>query len=1038
MPRIVTVTAFALITAVLPTAAHAQASITGIVKDPSGAVLPGVTVEAASPVLIERVRTVVSDGTGQYRIVDLRPGTYTLTFTLVGFNTLKREGIELTGSFTASVNAELRVGSIEESVTVTGESPIVDTQSVRRQTTVAGDVLASVPTARSWFATAMLIPAIVTQTGNNMDVQVTPQMVVFGGSGGRGNEGRMQVDGLNTGAALNGGGVSTYLADIGNAQEVSLTTSGGLGEAEVGGPTISIVPKTGGNTFKGTIYAGGVSSGMVGNNYTEALRAAGLSVPGQLIKQWDVNVGAGGPIKKDRLWFFATARDEGQYRSIPGIYPNLNAGDPTKWLYAPDRSRQAQGAESWQVGTVRLTVQATPRNKFNVYWDEQKPCNGATYSRNVDGCRTQPESGAFVGSLGLGGLTTTTSPETAGYLHAYQRAQQVTWTSTVTSRLLLEAGLGTYLSRWGPFDMPGNPTRSLVRVTEQCATGCANNGGIPNLMYRSANWRNNWNGTHTWRASMSYVTGAHSMKFGYQGGYLVDDQKNFTNDANLAFRFNNGVPNQITETALPYQAHQDVRYDALYAQEQWTHDRMTLQGALRFDHAWSYFPEQQIGPSNFLPFAMVFPRQDGITGYKDITPRIGLAYDVFGDGKTSLKVNLGKYLEPASNSSNYIITNPISRVAGGLGQPALTRTWTDANGNFVPDCDLLNTAAQDLRAGGGDLCGTLSNTNFGKPVFSNNIDPAILGGWGIRPSDWGLGVSVQQQLFRGVSVEVGYFRRWLNNFTVTDNVNQAASDFSAFTITAPADSRLPNGGGYTVSGLYDVNPFDASGRPLFGSTNNYITDASRYGNQYSHYNGLLINLNARIRRGLTFQGGVNTGKTVQDICEVRSQIPELTFLTAGIQPALSPTNPFCHSDPGLITRLTGLGTYVVPRVDVLISGTIRSDQGGVLAANYVVSNAEAARSLGRNLSAGANANVTVNLVAPGQVWGDRVNEVDVRIAKILRVGRTRTSVGIDVYNTLNSNAVLTYNQAFVPNGTWLAPTSVVTPRFAKISMTLDF
>src|SRR5882762_2745525 len=331
----------------LPAAVYAQASITGVVKDTSGAVLPGVTVEASSPVLIEKIRTALTDGTGQYRIVDLRPGTYAVTFTLTGFNTFKREGIELTGSFTASVDGDLRVGTVAETITVTGESPIVDTQSVRRQTTLGSDVLTSVPTARSWAATAVLIPAIVTQSGSTADLQVTPQMTVFGGSGGRANEGRMQVDGLNTGASLNGGGVSTYIADIGNAQEVALTTSGGLGEAEEGGPSISIVPKTGGNTFKGTVYVGGVGSRMVGSNYTEALRIAGLSTPGKLLKQWDVNAAVGGPIKKDKLWFFATARDERQYRSIPEIYPNLNAGDKTKWLYAPDKTSQAQGAESW-------------------------------------------------------------------------------------------------------------------------------------------------------------------------------------------------------------------------------------------------------------------------------------------------------------------------------------------------------------------------------------------------------------------------------------------------------------------------------------------------------------------------------------------------------------------------------------------------------------------------------------------------------------------------------------------------------------------
>src|SRR5437667_210308 len=152
----------------VPATVFAQASITGIVKDASGAVLPGVTVEASSPVLIEKVRSAITDGTGQYRIVDLRAGTYTVTFTLTGFNTVKREGIELTGSFTASVNADLKVGALEESVTVTGESPVVDTQSVRRQTVLSNDVIGSIPAARAYAGLMMLIPGTVTQAGGNL------------------------------------------------------------------------------------------------------------------------------------------------------------------------------------------------------------------------------------------------------------------------------------------------------------------------------------------------------------------------------------------------------------------------------------------------------------------------------------------------------------------------------------------------------------------------------------------------------------------------------------------------------------------------------------------------------------------------------------------------------------------------------------------------------------------------------------------------------------------------------------------------------
>src|SRR5437899_183943 len=313
-------------------------------------------VEAASDVLIERVRTAVTDGTGQYRIVDLRPGTYMVTFTLTGFNIFKREGIELNGSFTATVNADMKVGSLEESVTVTGETPIIDTQSVKRQTVLGNDIVTALPAARAYAGVMTLIPATMTQTGSALDIQVTPGMLVFGGTGGRNNEGRIQVDGLNTGAAFNGAGVSSYVPDIGNAAEIAMTTSGGLGEAEVGGPTLSIVPKTGGNTVKGSVYLSGVTQGMVGNNVTDALTAAGLTTPNALIKLWDYNVGVGGPIAKNRVWYFGQFRDEGSHRTIANMFANANFGDPTKRTYVADRSKPAIQAGSWRNAALRLTV----------------------------------------------------------------------------------------------------------------------------------------------------------------------------------------------------------------------------------------------------------------------------------------------------------------------------------------------------------------------------------------------------------------------------------------------------------------------------------------------------------------------------------------------------------------------------------------------------------------------------------------------------------------------------------------------------------
>jgi len=200
----------------VPTSAFAQASVTGVVRDSSGGVLPGVTVEAASPVLIEKVRSAVTDNGGQYRIVDLRPGPYTVTFSLPGFTTIRREGIELAGSVTITIPAEMRVGSLQESITVTGATPVVDVQNVRTQTTLNADVIAALPATRAYGSLLNAIPGL---TVDNNGLAVTPTMTFFSSHGGPSNEGKVQVNGMTVGAASGGGGVGTLVYDTNNAED---------------------------------------------------------------------------------------------------------------------------------------------------------------------------------------------------------------------------------------------------------------------------------------------------------------------------------------------------------------------------------------------------------------------------------------------------------------------------------------------------------------------------------------------------------------------------------------------------------------------------------------------------------------------------------------------------------------------------------------------------------------------------------------------------------------------------------------------------
>jgi hypothetical protein len=514
------------------------------------------------------------------------------------------------------------------------------------------------------------------------------------------------------------------------------------------------------------------------------------------------------------------------------------------------------------------------------------------------------------------------------------------------------------------------------------------------------------------------------VKVGYQGAYHRDDDNLFniiSNNTRLQYRFNNGIPNQITMSAGPWMRKVRTEYYAFYGQEQWTFKRLTLQGALRFDHAWSHFPEQLIGPDRFIPTQIVVPAAEGIQGYNDLSPRFGAAYDLFGTGRTSVKVNVGEYMHPASDQGRYIAANPSERMV-----TLVTRNWTDGNGNFAPDCDLMNPAAQDARGSGGDFCGQWDDPNFGRARPSTELAPSILKGWGVRSHDWQFGASVQQQLFSRISAEFGYFRRtWFSyaGSDVTDNILVAASDYDPFSVVAPSDPRLPGGGGYTINGLYNLNP------SALGRVQNVVNSQESYGNYQRYWDGFDVTVQGRFR-SLTVQGGTSSGRTVEDMCEARAKVPELS-ITGGV----SPTNPYCRRVEPILTQYKALASYIVPKIDVNVSGTYSSRPGPALSANVVFTNGQVQGSLGRPLSAGAQ-NVVVNVLSPTAMYGDAIKQLDLRIGKIFRFGRTRSSFNLDVVNALNSNDNISYSPTFSP--TWPTPTEVLTARLFRISAQFEF
>jgi hypothetical protein len=1012
---------FALLVAVamgIPGAAFAQ-TIAGVVYDASGAALPQVVVQAESAALIEKVRTAITDRSGQYRIEDLRPGTYTVTFMREGFSAHVVETVQISSAFTVSLDAELALGAVRDAVTVTADTAAVDIHGAGAATTLSGDIVRALPTVRSYSALVVLIPGVLTRSN---DVVTGTTTAAFPIHGGRTNEGRLAMDGLVIGGPSVGNSPTSYVVDAGAAEEVTFAAASGLGENETGGLVMNIVPKAGGNTTRGSLFVSGSGEKLRSRNLTPALEQLGVSAPSPLRKVYDVSGTIGGPIAADRLWYFATAHRGGSTTDSTNVFYNLNAGDPARWLYAPDPSRRAYSDRLFENAGARVTWQVTQRHKISAFWDEQtlcRTCTGAT-SAGIDPPRV--------------------SPEAVGVFGRPMRVAQATWSAPLSNRLLVEAGFSGAHFGFGNFEREANPTRDLIRVVEQCAGGCAANGGIPGLAYRSQDFSDAYNGSYLWKGSLSYVTGSHSVKVGYQRALMSQDVIWTTNSQNLTYRVNNGVPNQLTQSISPWMNRSRAGWDAIFVQERWTRGRLTLQGAVRFDFARSWFPRQQEGPSRFLPVPIVIPETSGVDSYKDITPRLGAAYDLFGDGSTALKVHLGRYLDGAGTSDIYIGTNPSLRLpqtTSWNGASGVTRAWNDANGNFVPDCDLLSPSAQDLRPTGGDLCGVLSNTRFGQNVLTNNFDPAVLNGWGVRPSDWTLDVSMQRQILPGASATVAYTRRWFHGFAVADNVALAPSDLTPFNVVAPVDPRLPGGGGYVVSGLYDVVPDKA------GQVSNLIADSRKYGRWYEYFNGVDATVNVRTRR-VTVIGGTSMGQTVADNCEVRSRLPELTTTIMGLSTigsglassTVSPASPYCHV-AFVQTQFRGLAAYQVPHIDVQVAATVQSKPGAMLAASYVVPNAAVVPSLGRNLSGNAP-NVTVNLVAPGTRSGDRINQVDVRVAKILRYGRSRFMAAIDIYNALNSSAGLTYNTSFVPGAPWPRPNTILTPRFLRITVEAEF
>jgi hypothetical protein len=1003
-------------TALLPSVAFAQASITGTVNDTSGAVLPGVSVEAASPVLIEKVRQAVTDSNGRFQILDLRPGAYTITFTLPGFNTVKRDGVILSGAAASTVDAELRVGSLEETITVTGESPVVDTHTLTKQQVLSADVVDALPSARNYVTLGRMVSG-TNATGNGANDVGGSLIQDVGGSltvhGSRATDQRVTANGINTMTLQAGGNIGGQTPDVGSAAEVTIDTTSLSADLPTGGVRINFIPRDGGNNFTNSAFFTFANKGLQGDNFSDELKAAGLATPTKIVNNFDLNEAVGGPLKRDKVWFWFSTRYN-RVKGEAGIFENANAFNPNAWLYVPTTTPAVNEGEQFN-NSLRITYQATPKVKIAGTYKADKWCN----------CPNQ--------------ISATRAPEAARDRRFPRlRQEHAEITSPITNKLLFEA-VGLHLfERWGDMHLRADGGSlddpaleallpQLISVTEQSN----------NLIYRGRETNNNtlvpnW----SYRAAIAYVTGTHALKAGFNRTHgFLNEYQYAMNPVSYRFQTVNGVttPNQITEMNRPYTAISNLDNDfGVFAQDRWTMDRITLNLALRFDLFQSSFPEQTVGPAPLVPTRNItFPETDNLN-WKDVTYRTGFIYDLGGNGKTAIKLAANKYL--LGQTLNGIGRNPNPVLA--LTQ-SVNRSWTDTNRDFIPQCDLLNP----LQNGTGDVCGQISDLSFGTTRPGELYDKDLTTGWGHRPSNWEFSVGVQRELMRGVALDVGYFRRVWNNFQVTDNLLVGPADFTQFSMTVPTDPNLSTSG-QTLGGFYNVVP------TKFGQVQNLNTLSDKYGKQIDHWDGFDISVNARLRNGLVVQGGMGTGRQVEDNCEIVAQLPEMLNLPAGAAantagaaantagvPAQWRSAEFCHREEPMLTGFKALAIYIVPKIDVQVSGSFRSTPGTSLAPGLIATNAflAANSTLGRSL-AGNAANVVLGIERPNEAFTERRNELDIRIGKVLRFGATRSVVSMDLYNALNSNAMITQNQAYA---SYLRPVEILNARLIKFSWQFD-
>ena len=988
----------------LATSAAAQSTIAGAVRDTTGAVLPGVTVEASSPALIEKTRATVTNNEGRYAIIDVRPGSYVVTFTLPGFSTVRLAEIIVQANVSVPINAEMKVGSLDETITVAAASPVVDVQNVGRTQVMTRDMMDDIPNARNIQAIGSLVAGVrltVPDVGGTQQTEQT-YMTVHGNSQ---LHTAVTMDGLAVHTNLLDGATQNYIDNL-LIEEASYKTSGVGADSARGGVNLNIIPRDGGNTFRGQGYFGGSSGDWQSSNVTKDLEARGFlaSNSSRTSRVGDYNAALGGPIVKDQLWFYGS----GRYQVTDTQVANASERDGSPAIM--DANIKSYVA--------RVTWQATARNKF-----------AATYQRNFKYVGHEYFTGFAVPA------TVPRFPEAAQYREPWlYYIATAKWTSPVTSRLLLEAGWAADVLHYTNAYQPGlkferyTPQWYTTTSRLDTARGFREDLGFPEQIQYPDQFQAS--------GSASYVTGSHNVKVGLQFGY---GSGGAAGDANgdLVRNYSNGAPSSVTVYLTPFRTEPQLDADlGIYAQDQWTIKRFTINAGVRYEYLKQSLPETQKEAGRFSP-AAVWPAITcetikGMTCWHSWSPRLGLAYDLFGTGKTALNVSWGKYMTP--NATSFVSGfHPVQAFNPG----AQTRTWTDSDrgGAVLPTNG--DNIAQD------NEIGPSSDPNYGIRVV-RQIDPNLS-----REFNRQLSAGVQHQLVPGVAVTFNYYRRTLHNSMFTDNLNRNGkfqgpdAHWSPFTVVNPV------GGDALTLFRLDQSQFGVASNSI---TTNYESSEDRR----NVYSGFEFGASARLARRINAYAGWTFDRIVNVSCDSTDDPNTLRFCDGSgnvrIPGEPEVRTPFRHEIKfgGSVPLVYGFEA----------SAALQSYAGAGKGVTFTVTpnvtrypsdcafpGCTPGAVIMTSRYAG-DPGVGLQLVTPGTRFLPRTTQLDVTLRRSFKLpGNRRVQAEFTVYNLTNDNAVLTELQnlgsnavsaQFLEGGVGGRPTGIMYPRLARLAATIRF